>query len=94
MKHQFSYTLRRSSVLAAACIMLTAGIPASAETVANGGTHYATPSWDQTLPASTRFIVLSNFNGKAVLDRETGFGVEVGHRATTMGTAWSIATMR
>jgi hypothetical protein len=36
------------------------------------GPYYATPSWDQTLPASTRFIVLSNFNSEAVLDRETG----------------------
>ena len=36
------------------------------------GPYYATPSWDQTLPASTRFIVLSNFNSQAVLDRETG----------------------
>lgn len=36
------------------------------------GPYYATPSWDQTLPASTRFVVLSNFNSQAVLDRETG----------------------
>ncbi len=36
------------------------------------GPYYATPSWDQTLPSSTRFIVLSNFNSEAVLDRETG----------------------
>jgi Protein of unknown function (DUF1566) len=37
------------------------------------GPYYATPSWDQTLPTSTRFIVLSNMNNEAVLDRETGF---------------------
>ena len=30
------------------------------------------PSWDQTLPAATRFIVLTNMNSEAVLDRETG----------------------
>jgi hypothetical protein len=36
------------------------------------GPYYATPSWDQTLPASTRFIVLTNMGGAAVLDRETG----------------------
>jgi hypothetical protein len=43
------------------------------------GPYYATPSWDQQLPASTRFIVLSNWvdsdfpsGGAAVLDRETG----------------------
>ncbi|HKA44710.1 MAG TPA: DUF1566 domain-containing protein, partial [Burkholderiales bacterium] len=40
--------------------------------------YYATPSWDQTLPANTRFIVLSNFNSEAVLDRETGL---VWHRS-------------
>jgi hypothetical protein len=45
--------------------------PADAQTIAPGP-YYATPSWDQTLPSSTRFIVLSNFNGEAVLDRETG----------------------
>jgi uncharacterized protein DUF1566 len=42
-----------------------------AQTTANGP-YYATPSWDQTLPAATRFIVLSNMNSDAVLDRETG----------------------
>jgi uncharacterized protein DUF1566 len=42
-----------------------------AQTTANGP-YYASPSWDQTLPSSTRFIVLSNMNGEAVLDRETG----------------------
>ena len=30
------------------------------------------PSWNQTLPAATRFIVLTNMNSEAVLDRETG----------------------
>ncbi len=45
--------------------------PTHAQTTANGP-YYATPSWDQTLPATTRFIVLSNFDSQAVLDRETG----------------------
>lgn len=45
--------------------------PSQAQTTANGP-YYATPSWDQTLQSSTRFIVLSNFAGQAVLDRETG----------------------
>jgi uncharacterized protein DUF1566 len=30
------------------------------------------PSWDSTLPAATRFVVLANFANAAVLDRETG----------------------
>jgi hypothetical protein len=36
------------------------------------GSYYANPSWDQELPAAQRFIVLSNLNNEAVLDRETG----------------------
>jgi hypothetical protein len=36
------------------------------------GPYYAMPSWDQTLPMSSRFIVLSNFDSEGVLDRETG----------------------
>jgi hypothetical protein len=46
-------------------------LPLFAQTVANGP-YYATPSWDQTLPAAQRFIVLANFNSQSVLDRETG----------------------
>ena len=45
--------------------------PAQAQTTAPGP-YYAVPSWDQTLPSATRFIVLSNFASQAVLDRETG----------------------
>jgi hypothetical protein len=53
------------------------GFPALATSAAHAqatqnGPYYATPSWDQTLPAATRFVVLSNFNNDAVLDRETG----------------------
>jgi hypothetical protein len=44
---------------------------ASAQTTAQAP-YYAQPAWDQKLPAATRFIVLSNWNGEAVLDRETG----------------------
>jgi len=36
------------------------------------GPHAPLPSWDQKLSASTRFVVLSNWGGAAVLDRETG----------------------
>jgi len=49
---------------------------AEAQTVA-AGPYYAVPSWDQTIPCTAlascpRFIVLSNMNNEAVLDRETG----------------------
>ena len=46
--------------------------PLAAQT---NGPYYATPSWDQQLPVSTRFIVLTNWGtppNAAVLDRETG----------------------
>jgi len=43
-----------------------------AKAATSAGPYYANPSWDQKLPASTRFIVLSDWDSKAVLDRETG----------------------
>ena len=64
-------TRKSFNALAAACVMSLGFSSATAQTVANGP-YYATPSWDQTLPVATRFIVLSNFNSEAVLDRETG----------------------
>ena len=67
MKHGLSHTL---TVIGMGLAMF-AVTPTHAQTTANGP-YYATPSWDQTLPASTRFIVLSNMNNQAVLDRETG----------------------
>lgn len=36
------------------------------------GTYSAPPAWSQTLAPSVRFVILSNFNSDAVLDRETG----------------------
>ena len=68
MKYRkFIYTL---ATVMSALLTFSAG-NVTAQTTANGP-YYAWPSWDQTLPSSTRFIVLSNFGGAAVLDRETG----------------------
>jgi hypothetical protein len=74
MKHGISHTLALIG-LGMATFAVT---PVHAQTAANGP-YYATPSWDQQLPASTRFVVLSNWvdanfpsGGAAVLDRETG----------------------
>lgn len=36
------------------------------------GSYFVAPAWSQTLPPNLRFVVLSNFNSDAVLDRETG----------------------
>lgn len=73
MKHGFGHALAATAFGMAG---LASG-PAVAATAA--GPYYATPSWDQQLPASTRFVTLSNWvdtqfplGGAAVLDRETG----------------------
>ena len=61
------------SVLVLGATVMGLALSASALAVTSGvGPYYATPSWDQTLPSSTRFIVLTNMNSQAVLDRETG----------------------
>ncbi len=89
MKHKLS-TLLALVVLT----MALAATGARAQTVANGP-YYANPSWDQTLPSSTRFIVLSNMNNAAVLDRETGLVWErdpvSAHPFSVSGT-WANAT--
>ena len=53
------------------------GVSAPAQAASGVGPYYATPSWDQKLDCTTagncpRFIVLTNWNSEAVLDRETG----------------------
>jgi hypothetical protein len=72
MKHGLMHAF---GFVEAALFALGAG-SAAADVV---GPYYAPPSWDQQLPASTRFVVLSNWvdasfpaGGAAVLDRETG----------------------
>ena len=65
-------TRQHLSTIAIGVLVLASTTPrAQAQTTAPGP-YYATPSWDMTLPTNTRFIVLSNFNNAAVLDRETG----------------------
>ena len=36
------------------------------------GPYYALPAWDQKKGAANRFVVLTNWNSAAVLDKETG----------------------
>src|SRR2546426_2171561 len=85
MKLGLAYRLR----LIAWGVLAFAASPAGAQTTANGP-YYATPSWDQTLPSSTRFIVLSNMNSDAVLDRETGL---VWQRSPIGPLPWVLATL-
>jgi hypothetical protein len=77
MKHALSCAL---GVIASGMITLAPNL-AYADAV---GPYYATPSWDQTLPSSTRFIALSNMNSDAVLDRETGLVWEKSPSTTTV----------
>ena len=81
-------TLTRRSGMIFAAMLVFAAAPVAAVTTASGP-YYATPSWDQQLPASTRFVVLSNWidaahplGGAAVLDRETGLVWEQSPDAT------------
>lgn len=63
--------MKKSLLAVASAITILASGSVSAQTIMNGP-YYSNPSWDQTLPAAQRFIVLSNMNNEAVLDRETG----------------------
>lgn len=79
-------------ILSYSAVIISLGLTAStalAQTTANGS-YYAIPSWDQTLPANTRFIVLSNMNSEAVLDRETGLVWERSPSQTTRDWSASI----
>ena len=51
-------------------LIVFSGISAMAFT--GYGYYYATPSWNQTLSSNWRFVVLTNMNSQAVLDKETG----------------------
>jgi len=55
--------------------------------------YYGTPSWNQTLPADTRFVVLNNMNAEAVLDKETGLVWEQTPAALPLVT-WNEASAR
>jgi hypothetical protein len=64
---------------------LTAGPAQAVDAV---GPYYAKPAWDQSLPASTRFVVLTNWGSQAVLDKETGL---VWERAPAIQLIWAEA---
>ena len=69
-------TLLSALGLIAVAMVVFATEPADAQTTSTGP-YYATPAWDQKLQCDTlatcpRFVLLSNWNNAAVLDRETG----------------------
>jgi hypothetical protein len=81
-----------SVVLLGLIVLAMVGFAASAAGAATAaGPYYANPSWDQTLPSDTRFIVLSNMGSDAVLDRETGL---VWERSPSLSTDWFNAEIR
>jgi len=62
-------------ILGLVALGLLAGVALTAnpaQAVDATGPYYADPAWDQKLPAATRFVVLTNWNSEAVLDKETG----------------------
>jgi hypothetical protein len=64
-------------------------VAALAWAVSSNGPYYAMPAWDQKLPASTRFVVLTDWNSEAVLDRNTGLVWETSPQTAT--STWSVA---
>jgi len=83
MRQKLSYT---AGVIVLVMVAFATS-PAEAQTTAPGP-YYPTPSWDQKIPAATRFIVLSNWGGAAVLDRETGLVWEKSPSAGTTHFSW------
>jgi len=82
----------------AAAVLMSSATSAHAQTTA-AGPYYATPSWDQTLPCTAlntcpRFIVLSNFNNEAVLDRDTGLVWERSPSPNLTGTMEYVCTVK
>jgi len=73
MRPPRSSSRHRIPVLAFTLAALLAAFvrPAAAQVTVNGP-YYPLPSWDQTLTANVRYVVLTNFDSNAVLDRETG----------------------
>jgi hypothetical protein len=69
-----------------AATVLTAG---PAQAASGNGPYYAEPAWAQKLPAATRFVVLTDWNSDAVLDRHTGLVWEKAPDATP--EIWTIA---
>jgi hypothetical protein len=71
-------------------MILLACAPTPAQAATSNGPYYAEPAWDQKLAPATRFIVLTDWNSEAVLDRETGL---VWEKSPQDGGSWSNARL-
>jgi Protein of unknown function (DUF1566) len=81
---------RWSLGLIAGCVLATTiGATGPAQAASGNGPYYAEPSWSQKLPAATRFVVLTDWNSEAVLDRNTGLVWEKSPDMTR--TTWDVA---
>jgi hypothetical protein len=76
MKHKLFYTLGTIVLIMITFATSNAQVlpqaPPQQVPLQTPGPYYATPSWSQKLPSSTRFVILSDWGGAAVLDKETG----------------------
>jgi hypothetical protein len=71
-------------------LLTGAGLTASPAQAASGpGPYYAEPAWDQKIGAATRFLVLTNWDSQAVLDKETGLVWE--RSPATTSHTWFLA---
>ena len=59
-------------LITCALAVLAAGATGPASAATKAGPYYGLPAWDQKIPAASRFVILSDWNKEAVLDRETG----------------------
>src|SRR3989442_13561806 len=62
-------------------LIVLSSVPAQAV----NGFYYPTPSWDQKLPGSARFVLLSDWNNEAGLGRGTGLVWQKGPDAFKTG---------
>jgi hypothetical protein len=59
--------------LVALCLLAGVALTASPAQAASGpGPYFAEPAWDRNMVTSNRFLILTNWNSEAVLDKETG----------------------